>query len=232
VSELARSFGAAAEAYDRGRPGWPVEAVDAVGLQPDAFVVDLAAGTGKLTRVLEERFARVLPVEPDEAMRALNPGAVEGTAEAIPLPDGAADAVFVGEAFHWFDTPEALAEIARVLRPGGTLALLWNVALNHLVDDETWGGPPAGSPKRNRFETGEWRTAFAGSAFGPLHEASFEHEQTLTRAELGDYYASISWVAALPEPGRTERVARFRAALDRDAYRRGLRAEVHWAERA
>jgi SAM-dependent methyltransferase len=206
--------------------------VDAVGLPADAFVVDLAAGTGKLTRVLEARFARVLPVEPDEAMRALNPGAVAGSAEEIPLPDGAADGVFVGEAFHWFDTPAAVAEIARVLRPGGTVALLWNVALDYLVDDDVWGGPPAGSPKRNRFESGEWRAAFERSAFGPLRETSFEHEQTWTRDELVAYYASISWVAVLPAEERAATIERFRAALDRDAYGRRLRTEVHWAQRA
>jgi SAM-dependent methyltransferase len=124
-----------------------------------------------------------------------------------------------------------VAEIARVLRPGGTLALLWNVALDYLVDDDVWDGPSS-SPKRNSFESGEWRTAFEGSAFGPLREASFEHVQELTRAELVDYYASISWIVVLPAAERAERIERFRAALDRDAYRRRLRTEVYWAERA
>jgi SAM-dependent methyltransferase len=228
---LSRSFGAEAEAYERGRPGWPVEVVDAVGLPRDAAVLDLAAGTGKLTRVLERRFARVLAVEPDAAMRARNPGALEGRAEEIPLADGSVDGVFVGEAFHWFDTPETVAEVARVLRPGGTLALLWNVALEHLVPDDVWDGPPSGQ-KRNRFETGEWRAAFAGSPFGAFEQASVDHEQTLTRAELVDYYASISWVAALPQAERRARIERFAAGLDRDGYRRPLRAEVHWARRA
>jgi SAM-dependent methyltransferase len=194
-------------------------------------VLDLAAGTGKLTRVLEQRFARVLAVEPDAAMRALNPGAVEGTAEAIPLADGSVDGVFVAEAFHWFDRPEVVAELARVLRPGGTLALLWNVPLDQLVGDDVWDAP-AGVPKQNRFETGEWRRAFEGGPFGPFEEAAVEHERRLTREELVAYYASISWVAVLPEAERARRVARFAAALDREVYSRTLRAEVYWARRA
>jgi SAM-dependent methyltransferase len=229
--DLARSFGAEADAYERGRPGWPLEAVDRVGLPSAAVVLDLAAGTGKLTRVLAQRFARVLAVEPDAAMRAFNPGAVEGTAEAIPLADGSVDGVFVAEAFHWFDRPEVVAEIARVLRPGGTLALLWNVPLDQLVGDEVWD-EPGGSPKQNRFETGEWRRAFEGGPFGPLEEAAVEHEWRLTREELVAYYASVSWMAVLPEAERARKLARFEAALDREVYSRTLRAEVYWARRA
>jgi SAM-dependent methyltransferase len=173
----------------------------------------------------------VLAVEPDAGMRALNAGAVAGSAQAIPLGNGEADAVFVGEAFHWFATPVAVAELARVLRPDGTLALLWNVALDHLVDDDVWDGPPS-SPKRNSFESGEWRAAFAGAPFGAFRTASFEHEQTLTREQLVDYYASISWVVALAASERAAKVDRFRAALDGDVYRRRLRTEVYWAKRA
>jgi SAM-dependent methyltransferase len=227
----AGAFGSEAEAYERGRPGYPPEVAAVGGLPPSARVLDLGSGTGKLTRVLRGRFADVVAVEPDARMRRLDPGALAGSAEAIPLPDGSVDGVFVGEAFHWFDTPETVAEVARVLRPGGTLALLWNVALEHLVPDDVWDGPPSGQ-KRNRFETGEWRAAFAGSPFGAFEQASVDHEQTLTRAELVDYYASISWVAALPQAERRARIERFAAGLDRDGYRRPLRAEVHWARRA
>jgi SAM-dependent methyltransferase len=227
-ADLGRSFGAEAAAYDRGRPGWPV---DAVGLPAEAAVLDLAAGTGKLTRVLERRFAQVLAVEPDEAMRRLNPGAIAGTAEAIPLADAAVHGVFCAEAFHWFAHAGAVMEIARVLRPGGTVALLWNVPLSHLVPDDVWGGSGGGA-KQNRFETGEWRDAFASGPFGAFEQASFEHEQLLTRAQLVDYYASISRTAALAPAERARELARFRAALDRDEYRRTLRAEVHWARLA
>ncbi len=134
-SGLGLSFGRAAQEYERGRPEWPAAVVDLAGpLAADATVLDLAAGTGKLTRLLVERLARVVAVEPDESMRALLqarvPGAeaVAGSAEAIPLADASVDAAFVAEAFHWFDYQAALGELARVLRPGAPLVLLWSSA--------------------------------------------------------------------------------------------------------
>jgi SAM-dependent methyltransferase len=134
TSSRARSFGAAAAAYAEHRPGYPADAVG-WALAPVAGgplrLLDLAAGTGKLTEGLLTRGA-VTAVEPDPAMlaqlRARFPGvdALEGSAEAIPLPDESFDAVLVGQAWHWFDTDRAFAEVARVLRPGGVLAVLWN----------------------------------------------------------------------------------------------------------
>ena len=134
TSSRARSFGAAAAAYAQHRPGYPAAAVD-WALAPVAGgalrLLDLAAGTGKLTEALLAR-GTVIAVEPDPAMRAelvaRFPGtdAREGSAEAIPLPDGCVDAVLVGQAWHWFDPERAYAEVARVLRPGGVLAALWN----------------------------------------------------------------------------------------------------------
>jgi SAM-dependent methyltransferase len=133
-SSRARSFGAAAAAYAAHRPGYPAEAVD-WALAPVAGgplrLLDLAAGTGKLTEGLITR-GTVTAVEPDPAMlaelRARFPGvdALDGSAEAIPAPDGSFDAVLVGQAWHWFDADRAYAEVARVLRPGGVLAALWN----------------------------------------------------------------------------------------------------------
>ncbi|MCU1502912.1 MAG: methyltransferase, partial [Ilumatobacteraceae bacterium] len=156
----ARSFDATAAAYELGRPGYPLAAIDwwaAQGAFPaGGRVLDLAAGTGKLTRALVDRGCEVVAVEPLANMRAqladVLPAValLDGTAEAIPLPDASIDSVFVGQAFHWFDQPAALAEIHRVLRPGGGLGLIWNdedrsqheewVALVSAVKHEVGGG--------------------------------------------------------------------------------------------
>src|SRR5690606_25154234 len=127
----AEGFGRGAEAYESARPSYPPDAVGEIAtvcdVGPGRRVLDLAAGTGKLTRLLVPTGAEVVAVEPVAEMRAVLsavlPGveALDGTAEAIPLPDASVDAVTVAQAFHWFDPPVALAEIARVLRPGGTL---------------------------------------------------------------------------------------------------------------
>ena len=136
-SERRVAFGSAAQAYATGRPSYPVEAVR-WALPPDArTVLDLAAGTGKLTERLLELGLDVHAVEPLAEMRAVIPAgarAVDGTAEAIPLPDGSVDAITVGQAYHWFDPPAALAEMRRVLRPGGTIGLFWNL----LDDSDPW----------------------------------------------------------------------------------------------
>ena len=131
--DRAASFGAAADHYDRGRPSYPAEAVDWLVPTTAHHVLDLGAGTGKLTRLLHDRGLDVLAVEPSPGMRARLAAALpdvrllDGTAEAIPLPDASVDAVLVAQAWHWVDPARAVPEVARVLVPGGRLGLVWNI---------------------------------------------------------------------------------------------------------
>ncbi|HEY0277791.1 MAG TPA: class I SAM-dependent methyltransferase [Solirubrobacterales bacterium] len=128
----ARSFGAAADAYERARPSYPDEAVDWLLPEGARTVLDVGAGTGKLTRAQVARGLNVIAVEPIDEMRATLEStlpevrALKGTAEEIPLPDASVDVITVAQAWHWVDVERATAEAARVLKPGGTLALIWN----------------------------------------------------------------------------------------------------------
>jgi SAM-dependent methyltransferase len=224
----ARAFGAMAEEYERGRPGWPADAIAALVERFGAHeVLDLAAGTGKLTEVLAP-LADVVAVEPIDGMRrvleARLPGvrALAGTAEAIPLPDASVDAVFAGEAFHWFDLARAPAEIARVLRPGGGLALLWNRAL---WEDLPWRDelfaplePHHRAVGGSRRENVPWRESLErDDRFGPLHEETTEHEQRTDRDGIVAMIASFSWVGGLPAEQRDATLAAVRGVLERHA---------------
>lgn len=215
-----RAFGARADEYERRRAGWPAEAVEhalrGVGAGPDAVVVDLAAGTGKLTRELVSRVGRVVAVEPSDDMRAVlaervpEAEVLAGTAESLPLGDASADALVVGEAFHWFCTPESVAEIARVVRPGGGLALLWNV---HDFGSDPWVAAmgallserraPGVTPV-NRKQTGLWKEAFEGSEFGPLERFQTRQEQRTDVDGLVAHIATWSFVGALDDGPRAE----------------------------
>lgn len=236
---LARSFGRAAQEYELGRPDWPREAAEVAGVPATATVLDLAAGTGKLTRVLLRRFAHVCAVEPDDGMRALLPPeceALAGTAEEIPLPDGSVDAVFCAEAFHWFDWPVALVEIARVLRPEGALVVLFNrrngesdppfpEAAEEVLSRYERPGVEAGGAI---VESGAWREPFGDSPFEELRAEVFEHVQVQDTGAAIARILSASIFAQLPAEERAALAGELRAVLPETTWRTPLRAEAHW----
>ena len=235
--QLAESFARAAEEYERGRPGYAESAIDAVGLPADAAVLDLAAGTGKLTRQLLTRYARVVAVEPLDAMRAIlervvaGAEALEGTATAIPLPDESVDGVFVAEAFHWFGTEEAVAEIARVLRPGGALAVLFNVADEEWepsIPAAFWDAYEAGTivkPTEQRVASGAWRRPFPGP-FEPFVESIHPNPVDRNHEGVLAQVASHSVMAALPDDERERLRTTLSELLPAGDYREPLRTEL------
>lgn len=243
------AFGRAAREYELGRPEWPAELLDRVvadtGLGPEAIVLDLGAGTGKLTRALVPRFARVVAVEPDDAMRAVLEEVVPeaesraGDAEAIPLEDGEVDAVFSGEAFHWFATSRTLAELARVLRPRGWLAILWNIfeaedpplsAKAEALLDEAFAR--GGIPGLQRVLSGRWREPFAGSAFEELREHEHVYELVIDRERWIARMLSVSSIAVQPEEDRAAFAERLRELVPPGETRQRFRTVAYWTRLA
>ena len=196
--------------------GWRKATGAALALGPRDTVLDLAAGTGKLTRSLAARDLDVVAIEPVAEMRAVIAGAgiaaLDGTAEAIPLADASADAVTVAQAFHWFDGPRALAEIHRVLRSGGVLAVVYNVRcmddpiqrrIRELLEPHR-GDVPAGA-------AGDWRAALAASEhFEPVAARTFDNAQVVDADALADRVGSVSFVAAMDDEPRNELLAAAR----------------------
>jgi SAM-dependent methyltransferase len=239
-AEPGLSFGNVAEVYELGRPGWPNALLDSVPVPPGSNVLDLAAGTGKLARLLSTRH-RVVCVEPDDEMRALirDVEAVRGSAEAIPLADDTFDAVFVGEAFHWFDGRRALGEIARVLRPRGALVICFNewedivpplpAEARRLVRslDERFGAP--GGP---RVRSGEWKGGFAGAGFEELRHEQIPHSEPLDRSRVVALFASQSNVARQPADVREAFADELRSLVPEEARSLELRCDLHWTRRA
>lgn len=226
-NSAAKGFAAAAATYVKGRPDYPPETVSwlcqDLKLAPGKTVLEVGAGTGKFIPVLRQSRARLLALEPVEAMRQqLAQGyndveALAGTAAAIPLPDESVDAVVCAQAFHWFATRAALEEFRRVLAPGGMLGLIWNVrdetvpwvaALSEITDPLEGGTP--------RYRSGAWRQVFPAEGFNFVGERRVAHahigpaEDVIIRRTL-----SVSFIAAQPEAVRREVEANVRALIDR-----------------
>jgi SAM-dependent methyltransferase len=238
-------FGSAAEAYERGRPDYPAAAVAALarelGLGPESVVLDLAAGTGKLTRSLAAHAGRVIAVEPVAEMLDLlrrqlpEVDARVGAAEAIPVEGGSVDAVFVGQAFHWFRTAEACREIARVLVPAGGLALLWNRAT---WEDLPWHDAFVAITRPSReaagsFPAESWRDELAGTGlFEPLRTSEAEHVHVTDPDGFVADVASWSWISNLPTDDRLALLAGVRGLIgDQRELRLRYRTEIHWTRR-
>lgn len=214
----ATSFADVADAYERSRPGYPDEAVRwLVGSEP-LDVVDLGAGTGKLTRTLVALGHRVTAVEPLPEMlaqlQAAVPGVtvVEGGAEAIPLPDASADVVTVAQAFHWFDHSSALREISRVLRPGGHFGLVWNMR----DESEEWVAALSDAMVgRTQFVAGAIDVLDACGLFGSVDRVLFgPHVQEVDRETLKELVLSRSYCAVLADRERAPIFARVDELFD------------------
>ncbi len=223
---LAQQFSSVAAEYERGRPEYPPAAVGALAaelrLRPEARVLDLAAGTGKLSRALLAAGFDVTAVEPLDSLRevlAERIGAERvhaGLAEQIPLPDGSLDAVSVGDAFHWFDQARALVEIRRVLRPEGGLAVLstvpdwsgasWGHELGTMVEDLR--------PEHPHFDGPPWHDAVrAAQGWGQPREIRVTVSRPARPERIVDHLGSMSWVAAMPKAQRVEAIERFRVLI-------------------
>ena len=201
----AASFGGVADAYERSRPGYPEAAVAWLAGSTPGDVVDLGAGTGKLTRSLAALGHRVTAVEPLEEMlaqlRANLPDVrtLTGGAEAIPLPDASADVVTCAQAFHWFDHGRALVEIARVLRPAGRLALVWNMRDESEIWVEELSDAIVG---RTGLDRGAIEPIERSGLYGTVERAVFEHAQQVDRTTMRELVLSRSYCAILPEEER------------------------------
>ncbi|PQP00446.1 MULTISPECIES: class I SAM-dependent methyltransferase [Pseudomonas] len=229
----AAGYKVGADTYVRGRPDYPAQVADwltvTLELNADKTVLDLGAGTGKFTGQLVATGAQVIAVEPvPQMLEKLSEAfpevlAVSGTATDLPLPDASVDVVVCAQAFHWFASTEALTEIARVLKPGGKLGLVWNLRdakvswmpkLDAIVNALEGDTP--------RYYTGAWREAFPHQAFGPLQVQYFSHGHTGSLEDvIFNRVRSISYIAALPVAERAKVDAQLRALIAGEPALRG-----------
>jgi SAM-dependent methyltransferase len=240
------SFGSVAADYDRYRPGPPPQALDWLIPRGAQAVLDLAAGTGAVTRELAGRAQRIIAVEPDERMRAVLtascPGAevLAGRGEDIPLPDASVDAVVISAAWHWLDPARAVPEITRVLRVGGVLGVIWvsrtarvpwvaefnQLARESREADGRAGGPAdgwAGGRAAVSGPGGRWRrqvTFPPGTAMSPAQERTVEYSLPMTKADLLGLLGTYSSVITLEPERRAAFTRRVQAYLDRQPWER------------
>jgi ubiquinone/menaquinone biosynthesis C-methylase UbiE len=221
----AEGFGNPAD-YEAARPGYPIEAIawftDALGLAPGRRVCELAAGTGKFTRLLTTVVPKIWAVEPVAGMRATfrtvfpSLPLLAATAEAMPFADASLDVVLAAQAWHWFDFDRAAAEMARIVRTGGGVGMVWN-ARDRSIEwvDEIWTIMDRVEKRAPWRDHENWReSARRLPRFGEMDAAEFSHRQSLTPAQVEQRVASVSHVAVLPPDERAAVLAEVRAVLD------------------
>jgi SAM-dependent methyltransferase len=211
VKDRATSFGPHAAVYERARPGYPAAALRFCLPDGARHALDLGAGTGKLTQGLLDLGLEVTAVEPLAEMRGYIPSAAQvlaGGAEAVPLPDASVDAVLAGQAFHWFDRARALAEIARLLRPGGTVGLLWN----RLDDRIPWVAEIADIVKEEAHLTGACAPYTGAPGLTDPDHREFPHAQEADAELVVERVSTSSLVIVMPDAERAAALARARAA--------------------
>jgi SAM-dependent methyltransferase len=230
----ATSFGVAADAYERGRPPYPAEAIDWLVPAHATRVLDLGAGTGKLTRQLLDRGLDVVAVEPSAGMRdqfrRVVPGVpvVGGTAERLPLASGSVDAILVAQAWHWVEPSLGVPEAARILAPGGRLGLLWN----RRVEAVDWVAELSSIMGSNRSPDAGRAAPQIGPPFGPVERLNVDWVHHLTPETMIDWVASRSYVITLPEAQRESVLGQVRRLLtDHPALGGGDEIAIHMVTR-
>jgi SAM-dependent methyltransferase len=225
IDPAAEAFGSAAADYERARPSYPPGAIDVlrrdIGVGPGVRVLDLAAGTGKLTRLLVGTGADVIAVEPVEGMRHQLSEVLpeidvfDGTAETIPLDDASVDVVTVAQAFHWFQYDEALAEIKRVLKPGGWLVILFNRRDERVDWVRVWSDVIEWHGRRiSEYDSIDWTALLNGAGYTDLGRAEVEWEQTINRDLLAARVRSVSYIAEKSPDEQQDYVDRVLALTD------------------